>query len=201
MNILDTMANNTNLHINELLNTIVLPQLAVYVNEKFNTTEETQVTAQEFEAVLSLNQAKFEQVNNKKRKKHILNKEGRQCSWEFKRGELKGTNCKKVAIEGSPYCPTCSKREIVIATQKNNKNVAKNFSIENMPKSVESNIKKIDVQKFGDNYKDCHGFVFKRDNGVISVFGKTEGLNDTIQNLTEEDIMIAKELGYPLSEM
>lgn len=200
MNILDTITNNTNVHISELLSTIVLPQLAAYVNEKFNADEEMQVTVPEFENVLLLNQAKFEPVNNKKRKKHVLNKEGRQCAWEFKRGGLKGTNCTKIAIEGSEYCPNCSKREVIVATQKNNKNVPKNFSIENMPKSIEGNLKKIDVKPFGKHFIDCHGFVFKCEHNIISVFGKTEGLNETIQNLTEEDINFAKELQYPVCE-
>lgn len=202
MNILDTITNNTNLHINELLSTIVLPQIIVYCNEKYKLD----LTIQELENVLLLNQAKYEPIINKKRKKHVLNKEGRHCSWEFKRGDLKGTHCTKTAIENSKYCSSCSKRDVIVATEKNNKNnVVKNLSIENMPKSLEGNVKLINVYLFDaekGHFKDRnHGFIFKKnENDVIYIIGKVEGLNDTIQTLTEEDIVIAKELNYPISQ-
>lgn len=196
------MTNNTNEHINEMLKTIVLPQIVAYYNKQY----ELNSTVDELEQELLLNQTDFAAVSGKKRKKHVPNKEGKKCQWEFKRGDTKNTFCPKIAIEGSDYCATCSKRKVVVQNQNNVKNVPKGLSIDNLPKSSESDYRVIDVYDFdpkrGLYQNKIHNLVFHRgENNKLTVVGATDQINNKMmKKLTEEDIIRCKELGYPTDE-
>lgn len=201
MNILDTMANNMNGQINEMLKTIVLPQIVSYVNTQY----EMNITVQELEGVLLLHQVNYLPTVTKKRKKHILNKEGKSCQWEFKRGDTKNTFCHKVAIEGSDYCAACSKRKVVVQSQNSTKNNTKGLSIENLPKSNESDYRIIDAYPFDEKrqlvHNRMHNFIIHRTEKIFHVVGTVDPLDSkAMKKLTEEDIIRCNEIGYPYNE-
>lgn len=200
MNILD-ITNNTSGQINEMIKNNVLPQIVNYVNKHSERT----FTVQELEDVLLLHQVNYTPIVTKKRKKHVLNKEGKSCQWEFKRGDTKNTFCGKVAIEGSDYCAACSKRKVVVQSQNSTKNSTKSFSIENLPKSSESDYRIIDAHSFDEKrslvHNRMHNFIIHVDGKTFHVVGTGDPLDSkAMKKLTEEDIVRCNEIGYPYNE-
>jgi hypothetical protein len=186
---------------NEMIKMNVLPQIVNYINKQHKLA----ITVQELEDVLLLRQVNYTPTVTKKRKKHILNKEGKSCQWEFKRGDTKNTFCGKVAIEGSDYCAACSKRKVVVQSQTSTKNNTKNFSIESLPKSSESDYRIIDAHVIDEKrnlvHNRMHNFIIHVNGPVFHVVGTGDPLdNKVLKKLTEEDIVRCNEIGYPYNE-
>ena len=113
---------DANGQISEIIKATLLPQIVDYIQKQYDKT----IPMQELEVIA--NQINYTPTVTKKRKKHVLNKEGKSCQWEFKRGDTKNTFCGKVAIEGSDYCASCSKRKVVVQSQNSAKTNQKGFS-------------------------------------------------------------------------
>jgi hypothetical protein len=195
MNVLDSITNETNFFVNDLLKNTIFPNIITFINNKYDVS----VTLKELEDEFLLHQ-----VKNKKVISYYGQEAYETCIWEYKRGPEKGQLCGKIAVSGKKYCTTCLKRPGLSKPEKVKKSAfVEPVDIDVMPKSNDGQILAFDVEVYdadkGQYINRATNFILQQDEKGIYTIGKADYTNEKIINkLTEEEITIAKSLNFPI---
>ena len=193
---METLITNTTNFVNELVKDVLLPIVVDYINQH---DQPQSITTDELEQVLQLN-TKFIKRNSVP----IETDYNKKCIWEYKRGKSKGDLCGKPTVRGKNYCSTCIKRSVFTPKQVSQDVTKTQIIFDDIPKSAENDSQNLDLEIYDEDnnlFKNqCTNFVFKRDGDEFKLIGKADNTKDLIHKLTQEDIIKANQLNYPIDE-
>lgn len=195
---MEILTQNTINYINELIKNVILPIVVDYVNDH----DKQDITVNELEEVLQLNNSKYShyQVNKKGSSESDYNK---KCIWEYKKGKNKGELCGKPTIKNTNYCSTCIKRSVITPKQSSEDFVKSQINFDDFPMSTENDIFNLDLEDYdADNnlfINQASNFIFKRyDENTFKIIGKADNTkNNLMYKLTHEDIIKINTMKYP----
>lgn len=135
------------------------------------------------------------------------------CIYQFKRGENKGKLCGKPVSPGFDYCSTClkSRKSIKKTITETPKVISKEvlqetLSLEEkLSQSQDVQVEQVNVTPYDESkglFREInHGFIVREaSSGVVIVVGKLEEGTNNIVPLNEQEISIAKKIGFVIEE-
>lgn len=199
---METLITNTTTFINELVKDVMLPIIIDYISQHENPHA---ITQQELEEVLNLNNPKYGS-HSKRSTVSVETDYNKKCIWEYKRGKSKGDLCGKPVVRNENYCSTCIKRSFFNPKRVNNDVTKSAIIFDDIPKSAENDNQSVELEVYDANNNllinyDTN-FIFKRyDDDTFKITGRADNINkDYVHKLTQEDIIMAKQLNYSIDE-